>query len=235
MLREKLADILPVDMADIIEELNHEQREFLLNELEPEHASDTFEEVNPNVQREIVSSLDKHAIALMIDEMTPAQAADVLSVLSHAEKQNLFKILNPELTVKIQSILGKQDETLMNYVTDKFVLFPPDHSVETVINDYAEEGQGMEIRHYLYVTDQKNKLLGIVDIAELLTAPRKSLLSEIMTENIVSLTPHNTLREAYTAFMRYGFRGIPVISEDKTLLGIILYKDVMNLKHRFVS
>ncbi|MCX6646423.1 MAG: CBS domain-containing protein [bacterium] len=235
MMREKLADIPSVDMADIIEELNHEQRELVLKELDPEHASDTFEEVNPNVQREIVSTLDKHAIARMIDEMTPAQAADVLSVLSHAEKQNLFKILNPDLSEKIQSILGKQDENIMNYVTDRFVAFPPDYSVETVINEYSVAGQGKEIRHYVYAVDSENKLQGIVDIAELLTSARSAMLSEIMTENIVFLTPQNTLKEAYTAFIRYAFRGIPVINEEEKLMGIILYKDVMNLKHRFVS
>jgi magnesium transporter len=81
-LKEQIADIPPVDMADIIEELNQKQRALLFNEMEPVHASDTLEEIDPNVQRELVSALDKKIIVQMINEMTPAQAADVLSALS---------------------------------------------------------------------------------------------------------------------------------------------------------
>ncbi len=63
VLKERLAEMHPVDMADIIEDLDHEQRVAIFDELETSHASDTLEEINPNVQRDLVSSLRKEKVA----------------------------------------------------------------------------------------------------------------------------------------------------------------------------
>ncbi|MDD5675310.1 MAG: CBS domain-containing protein [Chitinivibrionales bacterium] len=233
-LKAKLADIPPVDMADIIEELNQEHRTLLLSELEPAHASDTFEEVDPNVQREIVSSLDKKVVARLIDEMTPAQAADVLSALPYADKENLFAMINPHLSEKIRAIFNQQEESILNYLTDKFIRSFVSDTVERARYEYRAAAPGTNVRHYVYVVDSADALQGIIDVAELLTHEGDIILKDIMTDKIISLTPQNTLKDASEIFIRYGFRAIPILDEAKKILGVILHKDVMNLKHRFV-
>lgn len=233
-MKEKLSDIPPVDMADIIEELNQEQRALIMKQLETEHASDTFEEVGPNVQREIVSSLSKKHVAHLIDQMTPAQAADVLSVLPLSEKEPLLSMINTDLSKKILAILSQQEENIGNYMTDKFVKFSIYYSIEQARSNYKAASQNKEVLDYIYVVDSKDVLHGIVDIAELLKLEGNIKLRDIMTDNIVSLTLQDTLKSAYGIFLRYGFRAIPVLDEKKVMLGVILYKDIMNLKHRFV-
>jgi CBS domain-containing protein len=233
-LREKLADIPPVDMADIIEELNQEQRALLLNEMEPEHASDAFEEVDPNVQREIVSSLDKRVIARLIDEMTPAQAADVLSALPYKEKESLFAIIKPDMSEKIRAIVNQQDEHIRNYLTTDYISFTVYDNVGKARSEYQAAAQGNKVRHYVYIVDSSGVLQGIIDVSELLTYNEHAMLRDIMTDKIVSLTLQDTLKDASDIFIRYGFRAIPILDKGKKILGVILYKDVMNLKHRFV-
>jgi sporulation protein YlmC with PRC-barrel domain len=88
VLKETLSNIHPVDLADIIEDLDHNQRLALFGELDTERASDTLEEIDPHVQRDLVSSLGKDKVVLLLNQMTPAQAADILSVLpssSHSQ------------------------------------------------------------------------------------------------------------------------------------------------------
>jgi magnesium transporter len=233
-LKEKLADIPPADMADIIEELNREQRMLLLNELDTEHASDTLEEVDPNVQRDLVSSLDKKVVARLIDEMTPAQAADVISALPYSEKEDLLKIINPELSEKIKAISNQQEENIGNYLITKFISSNIYNTVKKTREEYRIAVEKSEVRHYIYVVDNSDELTGIIDISELLVRDDDVLLKDIMTEQIISLTLQNTLKEASDIFVRYGFRAIPVIDESRKILGIILYKDVMYLQHRFV-
>ena len=81
LLKEKLPQIHPVDLADILEELDHDHRVAIFNQLETEHASDTLQEVEPRVQRKLVSSLPIERVAEIVNEMTPAQAADILAAL----------------------------------------------------------------------------------------------------------------------------------------------------------
>ena len=233
-LKEKLADIPPADMADIIEELNREQRMLLLNELDTEHASDTLEEVDPNVQRDLVSSLDKSVVARLIDEMTPAQAADVLSALPYSEKEDLLEIISPELSRKIKTIFNQQEENIGNYLITKFISSNVYNTVKRAREEYRITAEKSEVRHYIYIVDASYELLGIVDVSDLLMSNDDAMLKDIMTEQIVSLTLENTLKDASDIFIRYGFRAIPVIDESRKLLGIILYRDVMYLQHRFV-
>jgi DNA-directed RNA polymerase subunit F len=107
ILKETLSEIHAVDLADIVEELDSEQRVNLLEGLEPSQASDTLEEIDPAVQRHIVIALKKERVAQLIGEMTPGQAADILSVLPSDEKRTILKLLEPKLVYKIGDIIEK--------------------------------------------------------------------------------------------------------------------------------
>ena len=79
------------------------------------------------------------------------------------------------------------------------------------------------------------KLIGVIDLKELLQANESALLKDIMIDNVITLSPESTLREASALFQRYGFRAIPVVDESDLIYGVIPYRDIMNLKHRFVE
>jgi magnesium transporter len=77
--------------------------------------------------------------------------------------------------------------------------------------------------------------LGIIDIKELLQAEGEAQLKDIMEEKIITLNQDSTLEEASILFDRYDFRSIPVVDNFHRMLGVILYRDVMELKHRFMN
>jgi magnesium transporter len=235
VLKETLADIHPVDLADIIEELDHEQRVMVFSSLENEHASDTLEEIEPIVQREIISSLTTEKVVQLINDMTPGQAADILSVLPSSEARIILESLNPENAKKIQSIIGKQEEKVINYTTRKFLKFAQETTVEYVQNDYPRHARDKDVIMYIYVVDDQDVLVGVIDLKELLQADDRALLKDIMIENVISLNTESTLKEASQSFARYDFRALPVTDEKNRLVGVIPYRDVMNLTHHFLE
>ncbi len=235
ILKEKLSEIHPVDLADMLEELDPEQRVTIFNKLDTEHASDVLEEINPNVQRDLVSSIKKEKAALLIDEMTPGQAADVLAALPILEANAILELLNEENSKKIKSILEKQEEKILNFATLNFLTFAPEITVERAKSEYQRIAKGKDVVMYIYVVDSQNKLLGVIDIKELLMAADEALLSDIMVTNIISLKHESTLKEASTMFARYSFRAIPVTDANNKIDGVVLYRDVMNLTHHFLE
>jgi magnesium transporter len=235
VLKETLADIHPVDLADIIEELDHEQRVMVFSSLENEHASDTLEEIEPNVQREIISSLTTEKVVQLINDMTPGQAADILSVLPSSEARIILESLNPENAKKIRSIIGKQEEKVINYTTRKFLKFAQETTVEYVQNDYPRHARDKDVIMYIYVVDDQEVLVGVIDLKELLQADDRALLKDIMIENVITLNTESTLKEASQSFARYDFRALPVTDEKNRLVGVIPYRDVMNLTHHFLE
>lgn len=235
VLKEKLSDMHPVDLADILEELDREQRVALFNSLDTEQASDTLEEIEPNVQRDLVFALEKQKVALLIDDMTPGQAADILSVLPWEDTHRILKLISPAQAAKVESILKKQEENILNFTTQEFLKFPPDMTVGEVQREYRALARGKDVIMYLYIVDDADRLLGVIDIKELLLANDTDRLRNIMTATVIALSPDNTLKEASMMFSRYAFRALPVTDKDDRILGVIHYRDIMELKHRFLS
>jgi CBS domain-containing protein len=235
VLKDKLSEIHPVDLADILEEMDHDQRVMLFSTLDHEHASDTLEEIEPQVQRDIISSLSTDKVVLLINDMTPGQAADVLSVIPHADAEDILAALNPDTARNLRAIMEKQEEKVIHYTTQKILTFSPDTLVEYVQNDYPRHARGKDVVMYVYVVDGENRLLGVIDLKELLSADDRAPLSTIMTENVIALNAGSTLKEASKEFERYNFRALPVTDDDKRLVGVIKYRDVMNLTHHFLE
>jgi CBS domain-containing protein/uncharacterized protein YrrD len=232
ILRENLSDIHPVDLADILEELNHEQRVALFSELETEHASDTLEEIEPPVQRILISSIPKERTAELIDDMTPAQAADVLAVLPAADAEDILELMDKEDAEQIEDLLEKHNEHIGNLATSEFIKLQPTANVGYVMDNFRAIAKDKDEVMYIYVVDDRDKLIGVADLKELLQAGQDQKLEDIMVTHVISLKPDNTLQDAAEMFSRYSFRSIPIAGEDEIILGVVPYRDVMKLKHR---
>jgi hypothetical protein len=116
-----LSEIHPVDLADILEELEGGQRVALFNALDAEQASDTLEEVEPRVQRELIRAIEKERAAQLINEMTPAQAADILAILPRDQAGAILKLLDQDKSSKVEHIIGKHDEQILLYGSPELI------------------------------------------------------------------------------------------------------------------
>jgi magnesium transporter len=235
ILREQLAEIHPADLADILEQLDSSQRVKILEQLDTERASDTLEEVEPAVQRDIVFAMNKAHVAQLIGEMTPGQAADLVGVLPAKEKRTILELLQREQAAKIKEILENHEMNILNFATRKFPKFPPEMTVKQAREQFREMAKSMDVGVYFYIVAESNKLLGVADVKELLTANDDEMLKNIVVEKVICLNPESTMREAMDTFIRYGFRALPVTDKDGTLLGVVPYQDVMNLRHRILD
>jgi CBS domain-containing protein len=235
VLKEELTDVHPADLADIVEELDSSQRVALLEGLDTEHASDTLEEVDPAVQRDIVFSLRKDRVAQLIGEMTSGQAADIVSVLPAEEKKTILGLLEPSKVAKIEEILAKHEINILNFTTNKFFKVSPEMNVKQARRRFREAAKSIDVVMYFYVVDSTEKLLGVIDIKHLFMAEDEDLLRNLMVEHLIVLNPFSTMKEAADCFLRYGFRALPVTDANDVILGVVPYRDVMNLKHRILD
>jgi magnesium transporter len=235
VLKEQLSEMQPVDLADIIEDLDHAQRVALFGELETEHASDTLEELPPKIQRDLIASLKKDRAAQLINEMTPGQAADILSVLPWWELRAILRLLNPENARKIDGILEKQEEKIIDFAASNFLKFSQDKTVLQVRRSYQRAAKGKEAIMYIYIVDEQDKLVGVIDLKELLMAEDEALIKDVMVTKVITLNHESTLKEASEMLTRYGFRALPLVDENGKIAGVLPYRDVMNLKHLFMT
>ena len=101
--------------------------------------------------------------------------------------------------------------------------------------EFKRRSMGKEHIGYIYVLDRDGKLAGVLDLRELLMADDDTPLRDVMIERTITVNPENTLKEAHEMFARYNFRAIPVVDENDKMLGVLPYRDVVNLRHRFLE
>jgi CBS domain-containing protein/sporulation protein YlmC with PRC-barrel domain len=232
VLKENISDIHPADLADILEELEGDQRLAVFKELENEHASDTLEEVEPRVQRQLIHGIERSHAAQLIDAMSPAQAADLLSALPASEADELLLLMDKDSAAKVLKIIDQHDENILLFATQQFMKMPQSTSAEDVMSNFRILARDMDVIMYVYVVDEQGVLQGVVDFRELISAEPEQSLGVIMTDKIISLNPDDTLRDATLMFTRYGFRAIPVTDDKNMLLGVVSYRDIRGIKPR---
>jgi CBS domain-containing protein len=233
VVKEELAKMPTVDVARILEQLTQEQRIALLNGLENGSASDALEELDPKSQREVIAALPRERAARLIDHMTPGQAADVLAVLPWSHANAILRLLGKEKAEKVQDILETKDERIADYISTDCVKLTPDSTALQARQSY-QQAQARDAVAYLYVVDAEGTLLGVVGTTDLVMALDETPLGRIM-KKVVALGADGTLKDASEMFARYGFRALPVTDQHDRFLGIVPYRDVMNLKHRYLE
>jgi magnesium transporter len=225
--REKISDIHPADLADILEELSGEERMAVFNTLDTETAADTLEEAEPRVQRELVASLRRDRLAELFRTMTPAQIADILEILPRIDAEALKKSLSADEAEKVGELLDAHDVKLPSLATERYLALPESALVRQALTKFRSKTRRYDVIMYVYVTTAEGKLKGVVDIRELIQNRSDESLRNIMTEQIVTLAPTDTLADAAIEFSKYGFRALPMVDENRSLLGVVRYKDLL--------
>lgn len=232
VLKENISDIHPVDLADILEELEGDQRLAVFKEIEPEHASDTLEEVEPRVQRELIRAMEKRYAAQLINAMSPAQAADILAALPSVEADELLQMIDKDSAAKVQKIIDQHDENILLFSTQQFMKMPESTRVRDLMSGFRDISRDMDVIMYVYVADEQNVLKGVIDLRELITAEPQQSIGEIMTDNVISLSPEDTLSDAVEMFARYGFRAIPIADAENKLVAVVSISEIRGIKPR---
>jgi Mg/Co/Ni transporter MgtE len=201
----------------------------VFNTLDTETAADTLEEAEPRVQRELVASLRRDRLAELFHTMTPAQIADILEILPRVDAEALKKSLPVETGGKVNELLNAHDVKLPSIATSRFLALPETASVRQALAKFRSRTRRYDVVMYVYVTREDGTLKGVIDIRELIQARSDETLNRIMTEQIVTLAPTDTLADAASEFSKYGFRALPMVDESRTLLGVIRYKDLLSV------
>jgi CBS domain-containing protein/sporulation protein YlmC with PRC-barrel domain len=235
ILKENLSAIHPIDLAHILEEMSYYQRSTIFKQLTLSQASQTLEAIDPSLQRSIVESLTKENTLELFDLMTPGQIADVLSSLPWDMSSPLIQLLDDDTKIKIQAMLEKQDQYVENLITRKIIKCHKNDLVKEIQDAYPSLAKHKDVTMYLYIVNDDEQLIGVVDIMELLEADEAKILKDIMKKNLEVLKQKSTYKEAAELFAKYDFRAIPVVDAHKKLLGAIRYKDLVKFKKRFIN
>ena len=226
-LSERLADIHPAELADILEELGVKDRQVLFNSLPVETAADALEEVNPEFQRTLVSHGEPGRVADILEEMPPDEAADVLRDLG-PDAQGLINRMENEAAAEVQTLLSHREESAGGVMDQNYITASPDETVASILAKIPELSREVQVYNLIFVVDENRKLQGVLSLRELYRADPDAKLASITTKELVTVTPETRLKDVAREFAKYGFQAMPVVDENMILQGLVRYDSVLS-------
>ena len=227
-LSERLADIHPAELADILEQLGVKDRQVLFNSLSVETAADTLEEINPEFQRTLVSQGEPGRVADILEEMPPDEAADVLRDISPADAQGLINRMENEAATEVQTLLSHKEENVGGAMDSNCIEATTGSTAGSIMERLRELPDDVKVYNLIYVVDDKRVLQGVISLRDLFRAAPGTILESIMTKDPVRVTPDTRLKDVAREFAKYGFPAIPVVDANGVFQGIVRHDSVLS-------
>ncbi len=215
---DRLAQLHPSDIADILEELAPAEREAILTTLDEEVAAEALEEVEPKLQKALVESLDSETAA---EEMDPGAAADLLAELPEERSEAILEEMDPEERQEVEDLLEFREDSAAGRMTPAFVQAPFEATVADGVEALrAFEGSPESITE-VYLVDEQGILKGVVPLGRMVLAKPATRLAVLTEQRVISCKADDHQNYVAELFDKYNLRALPVVNEEGRLVGIV--------------
>ena len=219
----------PADLAEVFRHFSiEEQIEIFSLMKENEHAAEFLVELDDALVIELLENESYDRIATIIEKAPTNDQSGILNILENEKAQSIIELLNAEEQEEIAEIMGYPDDsagTLMN--TEVFTLHESITAGEAI--QTLQDQEGAEMVFYLYITDDDDRLVGVISLRALTTTPSSTKLKDIMIKNIHSIRPETDQEDVAKIVAQYNFLAVPVLDSDSKLLGIVTVDDVVDV------
>jgi magnesium transporter len=227
--RERLQSIHPADLAELLEEMDRDERVEVMSALSQEDAAEVLEEAEPEVQTNILRSLPAERASDILEEMDADVAADVLGELPEDTASDLMVRMEPEAKAEVSRLLAYPPDSAGGRMTLDFIAIPDAFTAGQTIGRLRTLAPDAGSIYYLYVTDGKGRLRGVLSLRSLLIVDPSTPITDIAATDVITVRAEESDEETAALLMKYDLLAVPVVDDEQHLLGIVLVDDVMDL------
>jgi CBS domain-containing protein len=225
---DKIADLHPADLADIISDLSRLESSKFLESLDIETLADTLEEVEPDFQASLVETMPDERVADVLGEMAPDEAADLLAELSEERSEELLNLMEDEEAEDVRKLLAYPEESAGGIMNTEFAVIIPGLTAEQAISVLRETANEAEMIYYIYVSDSEGRLVGVLSLRELVLAKPDTAISDIMHTRVISVNVLDSQDQVAQAVSKYNLLAVPAVDDDGRMHGIVTADDALD-------
>jgi CBS domain-containing protein len=226
----KLAKLHPAQIADLVEAASKREGEEIIQAVgdgDRELEADVFEELDDQHQREFLEDRPDAQVAAILARMAPDDAADVIGELEQERREQLLGLLPVSHRIKVRALLGYDPAEAGGLMSPDFVLLRGSASAADALAAVRASTIAPELLTAVFVESTEGGLEGSVPITALLRArPDRPLKDEVRHE-VPCLAPDAPFEEVARLMADYNLTAIPVVDEDKRMLGVVTVDDVL--------
>ena len=228
-LKKVLEELNPADIAIIFEDLSLNELIILFRLLPKDLAADTFVEMESDHQEALIRSFSDAELREVLDELYLDDTVDIIEEMPANVVKKILR--NTDITTRknINELLKYPEDSAGSIMTIEFVSLRKNMTVSEALTRIRRTGVDKETIYTCYVTEQNNKLIGIVTAKILLLANEDDVIEDIMETNIIFVNTHDDKEEVASLIDKYHFLAIPVTDDEQRLVGIVTVDDAIEV------
>jgi magnesium transporter len=218
---ERLADMHPSDLAEILEDLSPAERDAVFTSLDEEVAAETLEEVDPKLQKSLLEKLGEERIADIVEEMDPGAAADLLAELPEEQSDAILEEMEPEERQEVAELLEFDERSAAGAMTTDFVAVNVNATVANAVQALRTFDGDPESVTEIYLLDEKRVLRGAIPLARLVMAQPETRLSVLAEPRVLSCPSEMRQDDLAEIFDKYNLHALPVVDSQNRMVGVV--------------
>ena len=226
-----LDDMHPADIADIIERLDPRLRGQVFAQLDDEQRAGAMAEFDDDAMAaELMGGMNEREASRMLSEMDPDDAAELVSELDYDKAEKLLRLMGVQEQRAIRQLLGYREDTAGRIMTSEFAALPEDKTAADAVELLRGLDEDFESVRYVYLSDEDNKLSGVVTLNALIVAEPETPLADICTREVITASPEDDQEDVAEDIAKYNLLAMPVVADDGHLLGIVTVDDALDVR-----
>ncbi len=230
--RKLLEDLHPADIAELFEEIDVEDEEFLESLLDDETAAEMLMELDEDDRRRLLEQMPKKEIAETLEHLDTDDAVDLIQELDEEDRDEIIAhIEDVEQAGDIIDLLKYDDDTAGGLMGTEMIVVNENWSMQECVKEMRTqaEAEGMEEIYNVYVVDDDNRLRGVFPLQKMITHPSVSKIKHVMEDDPVVVKTDTPIEDVAHDFEKYNLVAMPVVDSIGRLVGRITVDDVMDM------
>jgi len=228
-IHEALSTYHPYELGQLLIEMEHEDRNQLFTMLQGKGLGPILAYLDHELVLSFFEDLKPRYIVNMIKELDIDDAVDLMQSLPESDQTAYLKLMDQEHRLMIQSLIHYAEDTAGAMMTTEYIEIDIDDTVESAMKKLITQAVEAETISTLYVTNQKNVLMGTLSLREIILARKGQYIKDIMNERLITCSTMMDQEDVAEIFKNYDFTVLPVIDQQKRMLGIITIDDIVDV------
>ncbi len=219
----------PAVIAEFISALSSEEAWTVLRHADPPLGSEIFSHLDEDLQVEIVGSLRREEVARLLADMPPDDRADLFKQLPEKLRESVMPALAQAEREDIRRLSAYKEGTAGAIMSSDYATLSPQLTASQAIDRLREVAPDKETIYYVYVVDERRKLLGVVSLKDLIVARRDARVGDIMHPEVIFARVEDDQEVVVQKMQKYDLIALPVLNGDDSIVGIVTFDDIQDV------
>lgn len=228
-IKDVISSLNEVDTAELLEGMDEESAVKLFRLIPKEQAAEVFACMEHDLQESIITTMTDAELTNILDELFVDDTVDLLEEMPANAVNRILKHTDAKTRQAINRLLKYPEDSAGSLMNTEFLDFKKEMNVRDAIARIRVIGDEVEDFSVFYVTDKNRILEGTLTIRDMIMAGDEVPIGEIMDTNVIYANTLEDKEEVASMFSKYGLHAMPVVDNEKRLVGIISVDDAVEV------